>query len=140
MKQCLNTANDMSFYRTKISNYMQRAVLGALSKNALCAVARWPLSCEAKLRSIHYQRRYYSKDERPYVIPDIDFGTEIHPVSQTPCFTLRTTLHLPVPLHSVWSNFHTPRTLNAITPPNLNFTITSPQPVQMHEGTIIDYW
>ncbi len=125
--------------RMNMSNHMQRALLGVLSKNALCSVSRWPLSCQAKLRSLQYQRRHYSKYERPYDFPEIHFETETPPSSPTPYFTLRTRLHLPAPLQSVWSNFHTPRTLNAITPPHLNSTVTSAQPVQMHEGTIIDY-
>jgi hypothetical protein len=85
-------------------------------------------------------RRYsYSKCDTPYETPAIKFGTETASSSSLPCFTLQTSLHLRAPLHRVWDAFHVPATLNAITPPHLNFTVTTPQPVGMREGTIIDY-
>lgn len=74
-----------------------------------------------------------------YEIPNIHFGKEFSPSSSKPHYTLRTSLFLPIALHRVWDNFHIPGTLNAITPPHLNFVILSPQPVEMREGTIIDY-
>ena len=93
-----------------------------------CSVIRRPDQC-----------RYYSNLAKTYEIPDIHFGKELSPSSSKPHFTLRTSLYLPITLHRVWDNFHVPTTLNAITPPHLNFAILSPQPVQMREGTIIDY-
>jgi hypothetical protein len=89
------------------------------------------------------QIRTYSQQAIPFEIPDIHFGVEDEISSSMtgsqPCFTLSTSLHLPAPLHRVWENFHVPETLNAITPPHLNFKIISSQPVRMCEGATIDY-
>jgi hypothetical protein len=116
---------------------MQRVLLRASRGNALCAMGGRLLN--SKLTTLRNHCRHYSTDKTPFEVPEIHFGTETSPSSSRTFYTLRTTLHLPVALHHVWRDFHAPRTLNAITPPHLNFTITTPQPVEMHDGTIIDY-
>ena len=97
------------------------------------------LPCVAKLMKLQHHSRQFSSTVASFQTPEIHFGTEDAASPSSRCFTLRTSLHLPAPLHLVWDNFHCPRTLNAITPPHLNFTVTTPQPVHMGEGTIIDY-
>ncbi len=97
------------------------------------------LPCRPTLKTPRSQLRRYSKCDTPYETPVIKFGTENASSPSLSCFTLETSLHLRAPLHRVWEAFHVPCTLNAITPPHLNFTVTTPQPVGMQEGTIIDY-
>ncbi len=91
------------------------------------------------LGALRISTRQYSKVRGAFELPEIHFGVEQSPSANSSCFTLRTSLYLPVPLNRVWENFHVPQTLNAITPPHLNFMIMSPQPVQMGEGAVIDY-
>ncbi len=112
-----------------------RALFRATWCPSLCS----PLPCRPQLLTPVGQHRRYSKCDTPYETPVIKFGTENASSSSQPCFTLETSLHLRAPLHRVWAAFHVPSTLNAITPPHLNFTVTTPQPVGMREGTIIDY-
>ena len=120
---------------------MQRVLLRAvgLGRNEPCGARRLLFSRSCSVIRRPDQCRYYSNLAKTYEIPDIHFGKELSPSSSKPHFTLRTSLYLPITLHRVWDNFHVPTTLNAITPPHLNFAILSPQPVQMREGTIIDY-
>ena len=46
---------------------------------------------------------------------------------------------LPAKLEDVYNFFSDPRNLGEITPPFLNFTILTPSPIEVNEGTIIEY-
>lgn len=46
---------------------------------------------------------------------------------------------LPIPMEEAWEFFSSPRNLDAITPPDLGFAITSPVEGPMYEGQIITY-
>lgn len=46
---------------------------------------------------------------------------------------------VPRPLHEVFPFFERPENLAAITPPWLGFRILTPSPIQMKEGTVIEY-
>ena len=54
-------------------------------------------------------------------------------------FTLKQTQEIPVSLEEAWDFFSRPQNLNEITPPDLEFRITSGKPEPMHEGQIITY-
>jgi len=47
--------------------------------------------------------------------------------------------HLPISIDEAWAFFSSPANLDAITPPDLGFQITSPNLPKMHEGQIITY-
>lgn len=53
--------------------------------------------------------------------------------------SLVATAVLPAALEEVWGFFSDPRNLQRITPPALEFRITTPLPIEMREGAIIDY-
>ncbi len=46
---------------------------------------------------------------------------------------------LPIPIEEAWEFFSTPKNLRQITPPWLDFRITSEAPETMHPGTLLSY-
>ena len=52
---------------------------------------------------------------------------------------LHSSVTIPVPIDTVFSFFSRAENLNDITPPWLHFRISTPPPVSMAEGTIIDW-
>jgi ligand-binding SRPBCC domain-containing protein len=54
-------------------------------------------------------------------------------------YRLKAEQWLPVDTDELFPFFADPRNLELITPNTLRFEVVTPQPIEMHEGTIIDY-
>ena len=68
--------------------------------------------------------RKTSRIRSPNIVPTHSFDAE---------------LWLPEKRNAVFSFFADARNLEAITPPWLNFAITTPEPIEIHKGSLIDY-
>ncbi|WP_417390626.1 SRPBCC family protein [Gimesia sp.] len=62
-------------------------------------------------------------------------------ITRTPdgIYRLHTETVIPYALDEVFAFFAEPQNLEALTPPWLNFEITTPAPIEMRQGTLIDY-
>lgn len=67
----------------------------------------------------------------------VDSGPAWHMLMQV--FTLSSRVWLPKPLEEVFPFFSDARNLEVLTPPWLRFEVLSPGPIDMTEGTRIDY-
>src|SRR5688500_2758490 len=54
-------------------------------------------------------------------------------------FRLKMELELPCPRESIFNFFSDAFQLEALTPPLLNFHVTTPAPIQLQAGALIDY-
>ncbi|MEK9657282.1 MAG: SRPBCC family protein [bacterium] len=52
---------------------------------------------------------------------------------------LKDELFIKKPLKEVFAFFNTPKNLAIITPPFMNFTLLTPEPITMKEGAVFDY-
>ena len=68
--------------------------------------------------------------------PDVEIQRS---TTQRGCWEIVTEQHLPRPLDEVFDFFSRAENLAAITPPWLKFEITTPTPIEMKKGALIDY-
>lgn len=77
------------------------------------------------------QIRYYGRS--------YDLSNEFDLISDLKIHTLIQSQEIPISLSESWEFFSKPENLNEITPPDLEFRITSGKPDPMHDGQIITY-
>jgi ligand-binding SRPBCC domain-containing protein len=59
--------------------------------------------------------------------------------SHSNIYTLESVVEIPIPVSKAWVFFSSPGNLAKITPPEMNFLITSGKPKPVHTGQIISY-
>jgi ligand-binding SRPBCC domain-containing protein len=64
---------------------------------------------------------------------------ETNYISDLKIHTLTQSQEIPISLEDAWKFFSKPENLNEITPPDLEFRITSGKPEPMHDGQIVTY-
>ena len=77
------------------------------------------------------QIRYYGRS--------YDLFNEFYYISDLKIHTLIQSQEVPISLSESWEFFSKPDNLNEITPPDLEFRITSGKPDPMHDGQIVTY-
>ena len=77
------------------------------------------------------QIRYYGRS--------YDLYNEFDHISDLKIHTLIQSQEVPISLSESWEFFSKPENLNEITPPDLEFRITSGKPEPMHDGQIVTY-
>ena len=77
------------------------------------------------------QIRYYGRS--------YDLSNEFDHISDLKIHTLIQSQEIPISLSESWEFFSKPENLNEITPPDLEFRITSGKPEPMHDGQIVTY-
>jgi uncharacterized protein len=70
----------------------------------------------------------------PAVLPKSDYLR-----ARPPRYVLSTETRLERPLEDVFSFFSDASNLSRITPPDMGFTVLTPQPINLHAGAVIDY-
>lgn len=69
--------------------------------------------------------------------PETTFSITPHP--QLPGYLLVAEQWVPRPIDQIFAFFDRPENLQGLTPPQLRFEILTPQPIEMKQGTEIDY-
>lgn len=64
---------------------------------------------------------------------------KIHIYRHSGIYTLEVRQQIPVEMKQAWNFFSSPENLSVITPPEMNFKITSGKPAKMFAGQIISY-
>ena len=59
--------------------------------------------------------------------------------SHSNIYTLESVVEIPIPVSKAWVFFSSPENLAKITPPEMDFLITSGKPKPVHTGQIISY-
>jgi len=70
---------------------------------------------------------------------DLSDGITVEPNGIGPGWIVHSRLWLPRPVEEVFNFFADAFQLEAITPPWLNFQVVTPHPIELQQGTLIDY-